>query len=96
MFALPLVASFFATLSLPVVSLTIAGRQTPLCPWNGVPNANNFTLLAVFKTDDNVEKPLALGSTIEPGFGSLAWIGVFSPPSLRDDHADASLYHTER
>ena len=78
MFALPLVASFFATLSL--VSLAGAGSQTPLCPWNGVPNANNFTLLAVFKTDDNVQKPLVLGSTIAPSFSSLAWIGVFSPP----------------
>jgi hypothetical protein len=78
MFTLPLVASFFVTLAL--VSLASAGSQTPRCPWNGVPNANNFTLLAIFKTENNIQKPLVLGSTIEPGFSSLAWIGVFSSP----------------
>jgi len=67
MFALAFVALSLSTLSL--ASPAIVGRdQTPLFPWNGVPDANNFTLLAVFKKDSNVQKPLALGS--------LAWIGV--------------------
>jgi hypothetical protein len=71
MFALAFIALSLSTLSL--ASPAIVGRdQTPLCPWNGVPDANNFTLLAVFKTDFNVQKPLALSS--------LAWIGVRPPP----------------
>lgn len=67
MLALAFVALSMSTLSL--ASPAIVGRgQTPLCPWNGIPDANSFTLLAVFKADSNVQKPLALSS--------LAWIGV--------------------
>ncbi|KAN0138196.1 hypothetical protein V8E53_004085 [Lactarius tabidus] len=53
-----LVISFFATLSLA----SPVARQTSLCPSNGTPNASNFTLLAVSKTDPSVQTPLALGS----------------------------------
>jgi hypothetical protein len=74
MLALALIALFLATPSLA----SPVGRQTSLCPWNGVPNANNFTLLAVFKTDTSIQKPLALGSSVFPGFSSLAWLGVFT------------------
>ena len=96
MFALALVASFFATLSLVLPANLSAGSQTSLCPWNGVPNADNFTLLAVFKADNNVQKSLVLGSAVEPSFSSLARIGVFFHSSLRNDHADVLLYHAER
>jgi len=36
-------------------------RQTSLCPWNGIPDAANFTLLAVFKSNNSIQKPLAVG-----------------------------------
>lgn len=64
-----LVASFLATLSL---SSPLA-RQTSVCPWNGVPNASNFTLLSVSKAETGVQKPLALGSNGHPA--SVAWLG---------------------
>ncbi|KAH9976075.1 hypothetical protein BJV74DRAFT_172645 [Russula compacta] len=46
-----------------------------LCPWNGVVDASNFTLLAVFKTDASIQKPLALGSDDLPGHSSFASLG---------------------
>jgi hypothetical protein len=50
-------------------------RQASLCPWNGVPNASNFTLLSVSKTETSVQKPLALGSNGLPAPSSVAWLG---------------------
>ena len=70
-----LVASFLATLSLA----SPVARQTSLCPWNGVPNASNFTLLSVSKADNSVQKPLALGSNGLPAPSSVAWLGVLTP-----------------
>ncbi|KAH9059076.1 hypothetical protein EDB87DRAFT_1685025 [Lactarius vividus] len=72
MFPLALVTSLLAALSLasPVV------RQTPVCPWNGVPNASNFTLLSVSRADNSVRKPLALGSNGLPSPSSAAWLGT--------------------
>ena len=67
-----LMVSFLATLSLasPVV------RQTTLCPWDGTPNASNFTLLSVSKANTSVQKPLALGSNGYPTLSSETWLGV--------------------
>ena len=73
MFTVALFASFLATFSL----VSTLGRQTSLCPWNGIANADNFTLLAVFKADNGIREPLALGSNGLPGPSSLAWLGVF-------------------
>ena len=53
-----LILSFLATLSLA----SPVAQQTTLCPWNGTPNASNFTLLSVSTADTSVQKPLALGS----------------------------------
>jgi hypothetical protein len=78
MFSLALITSFLITLSLAAP----AARQTSLCPSNGVPDANKFTLLAVSKTDTNIQKPLALGLDDEPTYVPLGWIGVLSQPSL--------------
>ena len=50
------VVSFLATLSL---ALSV-GSQTDSCPSNGVLDAENFTLLAVDKTNTSYQKPLAL------------------------------------
>jgi hypothetical protein len=66
-------ASFLATFSLA----SLLGRQASHCPWNGVANADNFTLLAVLKTDNGIREPLALGSNGLPCPSSLAWLGVF-------------------
>jgi len=71
MFTMALFASFLATFSLA----SPQGRQTSLCPWNGIANADNFTLLAVFKTDNRTREPLALGSNGLPDPSSLAWLG---------------------
>ena len=84
MFAVAFLASFLATFSLA----SPLGRQTSLCPWNGIANANNFTLLAVFKTDNAIREPLALGSNGLPGPGSLTWLGVFTLLFLRNDGAN--------
>jgi hypothetical protein len=84
MFTIPLFASFLATFSLA----SPLGRQTTLCPWNGVPNADNFTLLAVFKTDNSIRKPLALGSNGPPDPSPLSLLGVFMLLFLRNDGAD--------
>lgn len=69
--ALAFFASFLATFSLA----SPPGRQTSLCPWNGIANADNFTLLAVFKTDNHIREPLALGSNGLPDPSSLARLG---------------------
>ena len=79
-----LFASFLATFSLAAP----LGRQTALCPWNGIANAGNFTLLAVFKTDNHIREPLALGSNGLPDPSSLAWLGVFMLLFLRFDGAN--------
>jgi hypothetical protein len=69
-----LVISFLATLSLA----SPVARQTSLCPSNGTPNASNFTLLAVSKTDPSVQTPLALGSNGLTD-DSTSYLGVFPP-----------------
>jgi len=66
--AIILVVSFLATLTLA----SPVARQASLCPWNGVPNASNFTLLSVSRTDTSVQKPLALGLAAH---SSVAWLG---------------------
>lgn len=86
MFTMAFFASFIATFSLPLASPL--GRQTSLCPWNGISNADNFTLLAVFKTDSGTREPLALGSNGLPNPSSLAWLGVFMLLFLRNDSAN--------
>jgi len=73
MFSLAFIASFLATLSLA----SPAERQTSLCPWNGVPDANNFTLLAVSKSDTKIRKPLAIGSNVSSYSSNYAWLGVY-------------------
>jgi len=75
MFSMAFFASFLATFSLA----SLLGRQTSHCPWNGIADADNFTLLAVFKTDNGIREPLALGSNGLPDPSSLAWLGVFMP-----------------
>jgi len=69
-----LAASFLATLSLAsptnVAQQTL--RQTSLCPWNGVPNASNFTLLSVSKADTGFQRPLALWF---PVLSAVAFLG---------------------
>jgi hypothetical protein len=81
MLTMALFASILATFSLA----SALGSQTPPCPWNGVANADNFTLLAVFKTDNGTREPLALGSNGLPDPSSLAWLGVLIPLFLRND-----------
>ncbi|KAI0306115.1 hypothetical protein B0F90DRAFT_1696130 [Multifurca ochricompacta] len=70
MFLVTFVASSFAMLSLA----SPVGRQTAVCPWNGVPNASNFVLLAVSRVDTSIRKPLALVLNGLPG-SSTAWLG---------------------
>jgi hypothetical protein len=84
MFTMAFFALFIATFSLA----SPLGRQTSLCPWNGITNADNFTLLAVFKTDNGTREPLALGSNGLPNPSSLAWLGVFMLLFLRKDSAN--------
>jgi hypothetical protein len=84
MFTMAFFASFLVTFSLA----SPLGRQTSLCPWNGITNADNFTLLAVFKTDNNIREPLALGSNGLPDPSSLALLGVFMLLFLRNDGAN--------
>jgi hypothetical protein len=84
MFTMAFFASFLVTFSLA----SPLGRQKSLCPWNGITNADNFTLLAVFKTDNGIREPLALGSNGLPDPSSLAWLGVFMLLILRNDGAD--------
>ncbi|KAH9166036.1 hypothetical protein EDB89DRAFT_259404 [Lactarius sanguifluus] len=67
-----IVTSLLAALS----SASPVARQAPVCPWNGVPNASNFTLLSVSKADNSVRKPLALGSNGLPSPSSAAWLGT--------------------
>ncbi|KAI9453021.1 hypothetical protein BJY52DRAFT_1290936 [Lactarius psammicola] len=68
-----LVAPFLATLSLA----SPVARQTSqsLCPWNGVPNTSNFTLVSVSKADSSIQKSLALGSNGLPPPRSVGWLG---------------------
>jgi hypothetical protein len=66
-------ASFLVTFTL---ASSMGARSSP-CPWNSVTNADNFTLLAVYKTDNGIREPLALGSNGLPNPSSLAWLGVF-------------------
>jgi hypothetical protein len=81
---LPLVMSSLAIRVIVAFSLATlilaspVARQASLCPWNGVPNASNFTLLSVSKTETSVQKPLALGSNGLPAPSSVAWLGVFT------------------
>jgi hypothetical protein len=84
MFTMAFFASFLATFSLA----SPPGRQTSLCPWNGIANAHNFTLLAVFKKDNGIREPLALGSNGLSDPTSLAWLGVFTLLFLRNDGAN--------
>ena len=84
MFTIAFFASFLATFSLASSFVS----QTSPCPWNGVASAGNFTLLAVFKMDNGTREPLVLGSNgPDDGFNpsSLAWLGVFILPFLRND-----------
>ena len=74
---------FFALFLLATSSLASPPEnQTPHCPWNGVANADNFTLLAVFKTDNGTREPLALGSNRLPDPQATSprasWLGVFT------------------
>jgi len=73
MFALAFIALSLATLALA----SPVERQTSLCPWNGVPDASNFTLLAAFKSDNNIRKPLAIGSNVLSNSSDYAWLGVY-------------------
>jgi hypothetical protein len=75
MFVLAFVASSLATLTLASPQ-SPKERQTPLCPWNGVPDANNFTLLATSKSDTNIQKPLAIASDALSNSSDYAWLGV--------------------
>ena len=72
--------SFLAILLLSsLATLSFASpvaRQTSLCPWNGVPDASNFTLLSVSKADASIQKTLALGLNGLPAPSSVAWLGV--------------------
>ena len=79
MFAVAFIASFLATLSLALSG----GSPMHLCPWNGVADASNFTLLAVFKTDASIQKPLALRSG-DLGHSSFASLGVCILPFLQN------------
>jgi hypothetical protein len=81
-------ASFLATFALA----SSLGLQTSPCPWNGVANADNFTLLAVFKTDNGIREPLALGSNGQSNPSSLAWLGVFKLLFLRNDGPNMPFY----
>jgi hypothetical protein len=67
-----LVISFLATLSLA----SPVARQMGLCPWNGTPNASNFTLVSVSKVDNSDQKSLALGLN-GLSDSSMAWLEVF-------------------
>ena len=69
------VVCLLATLSLA----SPATQQTFFCPWNGVPNSSNFTLLSVSKADTSIQKPLALGSNGLPAPSYVAWLGVLTP-----------------
>ncbi|KAI0268357.1 hypothetical protein BC834DRAFT_968546 [Gloeopeniophorella convolvens] len=51
-------------------------RQTATCPWNGVPNESNFTLLAVYDSDNSIRKPLALGMNGLPASTVVSWLGT--------------------
>jgi len=84
MLNMALIASFLAVFS----PASPVEYQTSGCPWNGVANADNFTLLAVFKTDNAIRKSLALGSNGQPDPSSLAWLGVFMLPFFRSDGAN--------
>ena len=93
-----LVASFLAALTLA----SPVARQASICPWNGVPNASNFTLLSVSKTETSVQKPLALGLNGLPAPSSVAWLGVFTPffwslrlPSEINETVLTSIYGTQ-
>jgi hypothetical protein len=88
MFTMAFFASFLATFTLA----SPLERQTSLCPWNGIASADNFTLLAVFKTDHSIREPLALGSNGLPDPSSLAWLGVFMLLFLRNDSANMPIY----
>lgn len=80
MFTMAFFVSFLATFSLA----SPLRRQAPLCPWDGVPDAAFFTLLSVSKSDNDVQKPLALGSD--------GLLGVFMPPlSFPNDGANMPL-----
>ena len=72
MLPLAFIASFLTALSLA----SPAERQTPLCPWNGVPDADDFTLLAVSKSNTNIRKPLAIGSNVSSYSSNYAELGV--------------------
>ena len=75
MFIMALFALFLPTFSLA----SPLERQTSLCPWNGVKNADNFTLLAVFKADNGrIREPLALGSNGLPNPSCVSWLGVLT------------------
>ena len=81
------VASFFATLSLA----SHIGRRQSACPSNGVPNASNFTLLAVVKSDTNIQKQLAVPISSTHGPTCLAVFILSFIQSERDNepYADA-------
>ena len=76
MFALAFIALFLAALSLA----SPTERQTSLCPSNGVPDANNFTLLAAFKSNTTIQKPLAIGLDVSSYSSNYAWLGVYIAP----------------
>jgi hypothetical protein len=84
MFTMAFFASFLATFSLA----SSLGPQTSPCPWNSVTNADNFTLLAVFKTDNGIREPLALGSNGPSDPSCLAWLGVFMLLFILNDDAN--------
>jgi hypothetical protein len=83
MFTLAFIASFLATLSLA----SPLARQTSGCSDNGVLNDGGFTLLAVYKNDTKIQKPLAIGSNTNAD--PVGWLGVCRQSVLCDDHTDA-------
>ena len=75
MYALVVVASLLATLSL--ASHSIVGRQTPesACMTS---DQNNFTLLAITESLLSIRHQLALGSNVSSSSNGTLWIGVSS------------------
>ena len=82
---------FFASFLVAFTLASSVGAQSSPCPWNSVTSADNFTLLAVYKTDNGIREPLALGSNGLPNRSSLAWLGVFVLLFLRNGGANKSF-----
>ena len=79
---------FFASFLVTFILASSMGAQSSPCPWNSVTSADNFTLLGVYKTDNGIREPLALGSNGLSNPSSLAWLGVFTLLFLRNGGAN--------